>query len=444
MHFTTDKQTMDDLNIFGKPGGDSIYRLFNRTCTSGGAAILEEMFRYPLSGEAAINQRSQTIRFFGTIQGGFPFDRESFDLIGHYLSNRDERTKMTRGDNTFGHKVTNLIAADKELTLYSKGVTALISLLQQLSAFMDAIRPGAAGTPYAHEVEAIGTLLADPDLIPVWTENVKRKLSFGQIVDYDGLFRFRKQEPLKKILQYVFRIDVYLSVAAVAAENQFCFPKALPSNGHSIHIEGLRHPLVKGAISNNLSITPDNNIIFLTGANMAGKSTLMKSLGISLLLAHMGFPVAAASMTFAVRDGIFTSINLADNLSMGASHFYAEVLRIKKVARELSLSRNLVIIFDELFRGTNVKDAYEATIAITGAFAGKRNCMFVVSTHIMEAGEVLKARHDNIRFQYLPTRMNGNKPVYTYKLETGITEDRQGMIIINNEGILDILEKKRK
>ncbi len=173
--------------------------------------------------------------------------------------------------------------------------------------------------------------------------------------------------------------------------------------------------------ANDLQITPDSNIIFLTGANMAGKSTFMKSLGIALYLAHTGLPVAASEMEFSVRDGIFTTINLPDDLSLGYSHFYAEVLRVKKVASQLSMNRNLFIIFDELFRGTNVKDAYEATVALTAAFAKRHNCMFVVSTHIIEAGETLKQQCHNINFTYLPTRMEGNNPVYTYRLEKGIT-----------------------
>ncbi|MBS1566137.1 MAG: DNA mismatch repair protein, partial [Bacteroidetes bacterium] len=140
-----------------------------------------------------------------------------------------------------------------------------------------------------------------------------------------------------------------------------------------------------------------------------------------------------------VLDGIYTTINLPDNLGMGASHFYAEVLRVKKMAHELSQGKKLFIVFDELFRGTNVKDAYEATIAITSAFATRTNSLFVISTHIIEAGDVLRKRCSNVRFIYLPTRMNGHQPVYTYKLEEGITDDRHGMVIINNEGILDIL-----
>lgn len=176
---------------------------------------------------------------------------------------------------------------------------------------------------------------------------------------------------------------------------------------------------------------------------MAGKSTFMKSLGIAIFLAHMGFPVPAKSLAFPVMDGLFSTINLPDNLSMGYSHFYAEVLRVKKVAEQLALSKKLFVIFDELFRGTNVKDAYEATVALTAAFARKRNCIFVISTHIIEAGDELKERCDNIQFTYLPTRMEGSKPVYTYQLEKGITADRHGMIIVNNEGIIDILKNKK-
>ena len=124
---------------------------------------------------------------------------------------------------------------------------------------------------------------------------------------------------------------------------------------------------------------------------------------------------------------------------MGASHFYVEVLRAKKIASELKLGKRLFVLFDEMFRGTNVKDACEATIAFTAAFARKQGSLFVISTHIIEAGEVLKEQSEKIRFVFLPTTMEGTKPIYTYTLQSGLTADRHGMIIINNEGILDIL-----
>lgn len=176
---------------------------------------------------------------------------------------------------------------------------------------------------------------------------------------------------------------------------------------------------------------------------MAGKSTFLRSLSTALYIAHMGFPVAARAMEFSVLDGIYTTINLPDNLGIGASHFYVEVLRVKKMAQELRTGQSFFILFDELFRGTNVKDAHEATVAVAKGFAGKRNSMFVISSHIIEAADQL-SKNSNIDFWYLPTRMNGNVPEYPYTLEPGVTDDRHGMVIIRNEGILDILKNGKK
>jgi DNA mismatch repair ATPase MutS len=153
----------------------------------------------------------------------------------------------------------------------------------------------------------------------------------------------------------------------------------------------------------------------------------------------MGFPVPAKSMSFSVKDGIYTSINVPDNLNMGYSHFYAEVLRVKKIAEEVSAPKNLVVIFDELFKGTNVKDAYDATLAVSEVFAEHRNCFFIISTHIVEVGVALGERTHNIRFVYMPTEMQGKVPVYTYRSREGISSDRHGMMIIENEKILDII-----
>ncbi len=75
-------------------------------------------------------------------------------------------------------------------------------------------------------------------------------------------------------------------------------------------------------------------------------------------------------------------------------------------------------MFDELFKGTNVKDAYDGTLAVTEGFSDYRGCLFIVSTHIIEVGEALRSR-DNIRFGYMPTVMDGQRPRYTYKMEKG-------------------------
>jgi DNA mismatch repair protein MutS len=439
MLFTTDKQTLEDLNIFGKHGGDSIYNIFNRCSTRGGAAVLEEMFRYPLSDNEAINKRSGIIQSFAASGTLFPFKSSDFDIADTYLANTDERSQLTAHENSVARKLTNMIAMDNDTQLIYKGVEALADLVKKSRQLMNEL---GANEFYREEKDAMLTILNDPAFAAIHQNN--GKLSHAQIAEFEVMLRFRHRALVEKLLRSIFNLDAYLSIAKVANERKFVFAKALPaSHQNLLTLEGVYHPQVKNAVPNTINITAANNVVFLTGANMAGKSTFMKSLSIAMFLAHAGFPVAAKKMEFAVLDGVYTTINLPDNLGMGASHFYAEVLRVKKMAHELS-AKNLFIVFDELFRGTNVKDAYEATIAITTAFAKKRKSIFVISTHIIEAGEVLKERCPNINFLYLPTRMEGNQPVYTYTLEQGITGDRHGMVIINNEKILEILKNGKK
>lgn len=438
MSFTTDRQTVEDLNIFGKHGQDAIYSIYNRCMTRGGAAILEEMFRYPLSDDEAINRRSSIMQDFAEKGSVFPFSSADFDSIGIYLSNTDQRSKLSAQEHSVGKQLGNMIAPDAETQVIHKGIVALTELLRGLGSFLGTLDLS-EGNGYYGDAAAIAALLAEPVFLPILGHG-KGKLSASMMADFDVVFRFRNRDTIQKLLRHIYFLDAYLSVARVAVDRGFIFPKAMQKDKNELVLEGVYHPQVENAVANSIHITPTGNVIFLTGANMAGKSTFMKSLSICLYLAHMGFPVAAAKMDFSVFDGIYTTINLPDDMGMGASHFYAEVLRVKKMAIELAQGKRLFILFDELFRGTNVKDAYEATIAITAAFATKRTSMFVISTHIVEAGEVLRKQCNNVRFVYLPTTMTGTKPVYTYTLKEGITDDRHGMVIINNEGILDLLE----
>jgi len=424
MFLQTDDQTIEDLRIFGKRDVSGIYDLYNHTHTRGGEKVLEEMFRNPLSDREEINRRSNVIAHFARLKLAFPFDAALFDMAEKYLANTGEK---------------QTVLSEKDI---ANGVSAVISLIHLIKNFIE--EEAVTGIiAYARERERIAVLLTDAAFEPALKESGKGKLSYAAVTAYDLLFRTRERYKIEKLMGYIYYLDVYLSVAKVAVDRQFVFPKALDKGTAALKLEGVYHPGLKQPVGNNLEMNASQNLIFLTGANMAGKSTFLRSLSTAVYVAHMGFPVAAAFMEFSVMDGIYTTINLPDNLGIGASHFYAEVLRVKKIATELSAGKSLLVIFDELFRGTNVKDAHEATVAITSAFAGKKKSMFIISSHIVEAGEELKQR-GSIGFLYLPTRMNGHTPEYTYTLERGITDDRHGMIIIRNEGILETLKNGKK
>ena len=430
---------MDDLNLFGRHGtNNSIMGLFNRCVTRGGAALLEEMFRYPLNDPGAINDKSQAIEYFAKEGLTFPFQSDLFDAIEPYLANTDERTRLSPRQLNVKDRLNSLIAVDTETAMIQRGVTSLIELLATVKKFIQT--DGLAVVPEMQDMIKEITLLMHQAGLDNLASAAKSKRSPEELSFYDSLLRFRHRDAVQQLLRRLYHLDVYISVARVARDKGFTFPRALPKHPLSLRLKDVYHPMVKAAVPNDMAVDADSNIIFLTGANMAGKSTLMKSLSLAVYLAHMGFPVAAAGMTFSVLDGVYTTINLPDNLGMGASHFYSEVMRVKKMAQEVSGKKKLFILCDELFRGTNVRDAFEGTVAITEGFASKKDALFILSTHITEAGTVLKEKCSNIQFIFMPTEMKGESPVYPYKLRTGITDDRHGMVILRNEGVLDILE----
>lgn len=447
MIFTADKQTLDDLNVLGKYKANSIFSFFNGVRSAGGGKLLEAMFQHPLTDASEINRRSHVFRYFQSQGLSFPVDTAQLVVMENYLRENGGSSLLAVGLSTFKKQLLGLLVKDEEYARVHSGIAATALVLNHCLQFMDNLTDLDADHPYRDQADRVKILLQDNRLAWLKDDRYRRavqpgenhRLSFNQVIKYDYLFRHELAGELKGLLDVIYHLDVCLAVADLGGRKDFCYAHALPKESNVVQASELRHPALDKAVGNGLSFHQENNLIFLTGANMAGKSTFMKSFGVSLYLAHMGFPVAAREMSFSVRSGIYTSINVPDNLNMGLSHFYAEVLRVKQVAEEVASGNDLVVIFDELFKGTNVKDAYDATLVVTSAFSEYRNCVFIISTHIIEVGEALR-QHDHIQFLYLPTVMEGPVPRYTYKLQEGITTDRQGMMIIENEGVLELLD----
>ncbi|BAV06943.1 MutS domain III [Filimonas lacunae] len=435
MSFITDKQTLDDLNLTGKYKANSLFSLFNRVQTAGGERLLEKLFKEPLTDAAVINQRSRLFQYFHQKQFRFPFATSSLADAEYYLSLPGNAVKPFAAAGLLKQKLLKSLVHDEQYDKTITGLQAAITLLQTAAQFLQQL----SGYPQPETLLPVNQLLNDSRL-QGWQQIQPQQLSTQQVARYHHLLLHVFRHEMDAVLELVYHWDVCIAVAGVAQERGLHYGHALPAGAHTFSCAGLSHPGLTKAVANPMAFHPQQNLLFLTGANMAGKSTLMKSFGIAIYMAHMGFPVAARELRFSVMDGLYTSINVPDNLNQGYSHYYAEVLRVKKVAEEVSRGHNLVVIFDELFKGTNVKDAYDATLAVTEALADYRNCFFIISTHIIEVGDALQQRGAAVAFGYLPTVMEGAVPRYTYTLTTGITNDRQGMMIIQNEGILSLLD----
>ena len=437
MIFNIDKQSLDELNLMGKFRQGSVYHLFNQVRTRGGEKLLDTMFKNPLPDPDQINSRTAVFHFFQSANLSFPFDPNQLSLMQEYVDSGNEQGRIVSYLDTLIKKSLSGLTRDERYKKTIQGLQATIIVLKKCYGFVE--RADLMSGAYKKRVNGIKEVFQNEQLMQLVNTDIYKSISLRRIAEYDYLVRGKLNSAIQDILSFTAEIDVNIAVSNVAKARDFTYAQAVPKITNTLQAKELRHPCIDHAVGNDLEMQGDSNVIFLTGANMAGKSTFLRAVSTAVYMAHMGFPVAAAGMEFSVMDGIYTTVNLPDNLGIGASHFYAEVLRVKKIATELNQGRSLFIVFDELFRGTNVKDAYEATVAITHAFALKKTSLFIISSHIVEAGEALKQRN-NIGFFYLPTRMNGHNPTYTYTLEQGITDDRHGMIIIRNEGILDTLE----
>ncbi len=437
MSFNIDKQTLEELNLLGKFRHGSVYGLFNKVKTIGGERLLNHMFSHPLEEVSAINQRSSIFRYFQVAKLEFPFDIQQIGLMRDYLDAETGKSALFTLADILVKKGLSVLTRDERYKKIIQGLQATIVTLNRCYAFIESIKLMAG--PYAARTNAIKEILSDKKLEKLRNIDIYKALPVQALAFYDHLLKNSLHKEMKEIVAFIYELDVNITVSNVARTKGFTYAQALPREDNILSATGLYHPCIDGAVGNSISLNKDSNVLFLTGANMAGKSTLMKSVGIGLYLAHMGFPIAATKMEFSVREGLYSSINVADNINLGYSHFYAEVVRVKQAAEAAASGKKLLLMFDELFKGTNVKDAYDGTLAVTDAFAAYDDCLFIVSTHIIEVGEALK-NNANIQFVYMPTIMDGVHPRYTYQLRQGITEDRQGMMIIRNEGIMELLK----
>lgn len=432
MNFIADQQTLDDLNLTGKYRPDSVFNLFNRCRSRGGEALLESMFRHPLSDATQIHRRVELLQYFRWKHILFPFTGELLARVREYLDMGSRRRKVSVWMGLLRLRLLEVSVKDERYRIIVAGVQAMREMLRILEGLVVLLDEDG---PFGEQALELREVLGLPGIREVMTDH-------GKIANPHHILQTKYREALERVIDIISELDLYIAVSDVARDKGFCQGVARGVDAPVLHITGLYHPGLSStsAVPNDLSFDAHRNTLFLTGANMSGKSTLMKAVGITVYLAHMGFPLPASSMEFSVMDGLYSSINVPDNLALGYSHFYAEVIRVKTVAADVGRGLRLVVIFDELFKGTNVQDAYEATTAVTGAFAGFEKCFFIVSTHIIEAGEALRDKHAGMQFARLSTVMRNGQPRYTHRLEEGITDDRHGMTIIMNEGILEMLD----
>jgi DNA mismatch repair protein MutS len=238
----------------------------------------------------------------------------------------------------------------------------------------------------------------------------------------------------------VYEIDFLQTMSQLVKSNGYSLPIFVKESGLIFETSDAFHPFFDQPVKNSFNFNSDSSLCFLSGPNMSGKSTFLKTIGLLTYLAHIGLPVPAKEFKTSVFNGLFSTINLSDDLNLGYSHFYSEVNRVKEIAKLLSSDKNLVIIFDELFRGTNVKDAYDASFKVISSLNKVLSSFFFISTHILEVAENIDHK-ESITFKCFESDLIDHVPVYDYKLKVGISKERVGMRILEKENVIKILDE---
>lgn len=437
MNFELDKQTLRDLEIFGsEKAPHSIFRVYNYTKTIRGKKYLYELMQFPMTDIVKIQQRRDAIKFIYDTEFELTINSTQFDFIDHYLNLNIAPLRNNFLDASIDI-LSYRIKPGNDYYIIQSGVKQLVFLFQHLHTKLESIVGKTLPYEFDYYIQQIKKFLELQDISEILT--VKEKFSCFKLNKFDHLFRKKYKHEVIEITKIIYTIDAYISVAQAAKRQKLSFADYLPASKPSITITGLFHPLIEKAVPYDVKVDETKNLFFLTGPNMAGKSTFLKSLGLSVYLAHLGFPVPAAQMETTVFNGIISTINLSDNMNLGYSHFYSEVKRVKETALKIKEKGNIFVIFDELFRGTNVKDAFDASLIIIQSFARITHCTFYISTHISEVAKEIKDI-GNIQFMYFDSRLEDNKPVYNYKLQNGVSHERLGMLIVKNEQIIEILD----
>lgn len=434
MEFKIDEQTLNDLELFNQAlDGKSIFSCFNTACSDGGKACMRKMLKSPLTDVNKIRKRAEAIRYLGQLPFFLDIRREELSFIEVYLQQEDvPQRSMYR---LTSRAVKGWLKPDNDCYLRQRAVPYLGRLIRELGTFMDELSAGKVPEMIRDMQQRVKETLAREGMQYLMSQ---KKDSFWTRESLDLYFRGRELDGVRVILDTLYMLDSLRSLGTMAKDEGLTFP-IFTESGRRVRIEGLYHLFLENPVKNDVLFDDRQHLCFLTGPNMAGKSTCMKAFGVAVYLAHCGLPVPAARMELSVFKGLFTTINLSDNLSLGYSHYYNEVARVKYIVEQVRDLQNVVVVFDELFRGTNVKDAYDASCAVIGGLARLKYGVFMISTHIVEVAEFLKP-FPSVCFRFFEIDMTTGEPRYTYCLREGVSDERIGMYILKKTGVVDLIE----
>lgn len=433
-----DKTTLYDLAIFHKEDEYSLFAKIDYTRTAEGRSALYHLFSSPFDNLKDIHETQAILSLYENKIHTWPsrITNGTLLIIEKFLDeNPDTIPRHPDFIRALAYKLLHpsdyamIHFSMKQMFEFIKGFEAIILFFnaQILPKKLELL---------INEAEHI---VNDKRLLEFKIHENFSSLSRASILSFGSLFHIDMVADIRRLVIIYGQLDAWYAMAFANHTLKLSSPNFIDRYEPAINAKGLRHIMLSEPVAYDLNMDKNTNFIFLTGANMAGKSTLIKAIGLSVYLAHLGMGVPAHQMQLTLFDGILTNINVEDNLVKGESYFFNEVKRIRETIIKITNGKRWLVLIDEIFKGTNIQDAMKCSTAVIKGLIKMQNGLFILSTHLYEIGEELKTL-SSISFKYFETQLINNELCFSYQLKDGISQDRMGFLILQKEGVTKLLD----
>jgi len=244
------------------------------------------------------------------------------------------------------------------------------------------------------------------------------------------------QESLEDAFDVIAEYEALISLASLRINYPgWCFPEIIESETYTIVAKQIAHPLipVNQRIANDYELTDTFKIDIITGSNMAGKSTFLRTIGINTVLALCGAPACAESMQVSVMT-ILSYMRIKDSLNESTSTFKAELDRLQMLLAAVDSDAKIFFLIDEMLRGTNSVDKYLGSKAVIQQLIGKKG-VGMVATHDLQIAELEQQYPDYIRNFYFDIQVKDGEMLFDYKIKHGECKTFNASLLLKQIGI---------
>ena len=493
LHFSNGSEFLDpehfysyDLDLFGE---GSLYQFLNRTTTIGGKKKLAEWLKSPNKDINEIKRRQQAVKELSQVPEWrlqFLADGKVFEeteKLSEEIKSWSEEELLLNRPNTirgimWSIPILTLISfipsvlgfsdlflvvfifsqwlieafSWKRITLYylvfgrkSQLLAKYMQLLERIesqdfqSDYMQGIQKKIKHSSASKTLQELKKLVGQFE----YRQNLIVGIVLNSILLWDIRCVYRLWQWHRKYSKYLTtwldvlaEMDALISLANFANNHPgFVYPEIIEGK-FEYSCTGLGHPLLnpEKRVCNDFKLDRWSQVLIVTGANMAGKSTFLRTVGVNLVLAEIGAPVCATSMRFSPVD-IYTNMRTTDSLLKDESYFFAELRRIKTVLDRLQNGERFLVILDEMLKGTNSIDKLNGSKELLRKLV-QLKAVSVIATHDLKLSEMEKEFPQQVSNKCFEIRIEDNELIFDYKLSDGVTQTMNATFLMKKMGII--------